>query len=152
MSEERRLAYVAITRAKEKLYVTSASERLLYGTTQYHRPSRFIKDEIPEHLKEKEAPARPAFGARPASPYRPHRETPPLSGEFSRPVAQASAPRPRVSAASVFAVGDRVQHLLFGKGEILSVRPMGGDTLYEIRFENGAVKKLMATYAKLKRE
>ena len=150
MSEERRLAYVAITRAKEKLYVTSASERLLYGTTQYHRASRFIKDEIPDELKEKEAPARPAFGARPAaSAYRPRREAEPLSGELSRPVSTAAAPRPRTGGTPAFAKGDRVRHLLFGTGEILDVRPMGGDTLYEIRFDNGAVKKLMATYAKL---
>ena len=55
----------------------------------------------------------------------------------------------RTGGTPAFAKGDRVRHLLFGTGEILDVRPMGGDTLYEIRFENGAVKKLMATYAKL---
>ena len=152
MSEERRLAYVAITRAKEKLYVTSASERLLYGTTQYHRPSRFIAEEIPTELKEKEEPARPAFGSHTAaSPYRPRKEAPALSSEFSRPAAATTAHRPRAGGIPSFAVGDRVRHLLFGTGEILSVRPMGGDTLYEIRFENGAVKKLMATYAKLQK-
>lgn len=149
MSEERRLAYVAITRAKEKLFVTSATERLMYGSTQYHRPSRFIAEEIPEELKEKTAPARPSFAPHaPASSFT-RREAPPAagSGEFSRRIAPASTTR-RASAAA-FGEGDRVKHLLFGLGTILSVRPMGADTLYEVRFDNGAVKKLMATYAKL---
>ncbi len=150
MSEERRLAYVAITRAKEKLFITSATERLMYGTTQYHRPSRFIAEEIPPSLKEKTAPERPAFAA-------PHSTVPPVrreatptagSGEFARRTA-ATAPLRRPSASAAFAAGDRVKHLLFGMGTVLSVRPMGGDTLYEIRFDNGTTKKLMATYAKL---
>ena len=150
MSEERRLAYVAITRAKEKLFVTSASERLLYGSTQYHRPSRFIAEEIPEHLKEKTSPARPAFGAerptfsggasRPAQVQH--------TGEFARRPSPAAQPKARTAS---FAAGDRVKHLLFGTGTVASVRPMGGDTLYEIRFDNGQVKKLMATYAKLQK-
>ena len=149
MSEERRLAYVAITRAKEKLFVTSASERLMYGSTQYHRPSRFIADEIPPHLKDKTAPARPAFtpGATTAPP---RREAPGSqgSGEFARR-ASIGTPPPKRTGASPFSAGDRVKHLIFGAGTVLSVRPMGADTLYEIRFDNGATKKLMATYAKL---
>ena len=149
MSEERRLAYVAITRAKEKLFVTSASERLMYGSTQYHRPSRFIAEEIPAALKEKTAPERPAFAqAAHTAPTR--REPTPIVGssEFARRTTVTTPPR-RPAAAPAFAAGDRVKHLLFGMGTILSVRPMGGDTLYEIRFDNGATKKLMATYAKL---
>ena len=154
MSEERRLAYVAITRAKEKLFVTSASERLLYGTTQYHRPSRFIADEVPDHLKEKTSPARPAFGAeRPAFSSPAHRPAPaPQNGEFARrPAASATASTASPRRSAAFAAGDRVKHLLFGTGTITAVRPMGGDTLYEIRFDNGQVKKLMATYAKLQK-
>ena len=151
MSEERRLAYVAITRAKEKLFVTSASERLLYGSTQYHRPSRFIAEEIPENLKEKTAPARPAFGAERAifSQGGATRPAPAQhTGEFARrPASTAATPR----RPAAFASGDRVKHLLFGAGTVTSVRPMGGDTLYEIRFDNGQTKKLMATYAKLQK-
>ena len=149
MSEERRLAYVAITRAKEKLFVTSATERLMYGSTQYHRPSRFIAEEIPPHLKDKTAPTRPAFASQASATTTQRRETPPTSGsnEFARSVTPSAAPRRPGTAA--FAAGDRVKHLLFGAGTVLSVRPMGADTLYEIRFDNGATKKLMATYAKL---
>jgi len=148
MSEERRLAYVAITRAKEKLFVTSATERLMYGATQYHRPSRFIAEEIPASLKEKTAPERPAFAA-PSSTSSPiRRETVPTvgSGEFAR---RTTVTQPRRPSAAAFTEGDRVKHLLFGLGTVLSVRPMGADTLYEIRFDNGTTKKLMATYAKL---
>ena len=149
MSEERRLAYVAITRAKEKLFVTSASERLMYGSTQYHRPSRFIADEIPPTLKEKTAPVRPSFGQTPGHTPPPRREVPSVgNSEFTRRAA-TGAPQAKRTGAAAFSTGDRVKHLLFGTGTVLSVRPMGADTLYEIRFDNGTVKKLMATYAKL---
>ena len=58
------------------------------------------------------------------------------------------APRP---AADRFAPGDRVRHMTFGNGEVLSVKPMGADVLYEIMFDKVGTKKLMATYAKLKK-
>ncbi|MBQ9735170.1 MAG: UvrD-helicase domain-containing protein [Clostridia bacterium] len=150
LSEERRLAYVAITRAKERLYVTHATERLLYGTTQHNRPSRFIAEEIPEHLKKSDRPVAPPPRTAPPA-YRP-RESAPLSKEFGR-ASTLTQPRPAASARAVaaFTVGDRVRHMIFGTGEITAVRPMGGDTLYEIRFDNGQIKKLMATYAKLTR-
>ena len=146
LAEERRLAYVAITRAKEKLFVTHAQERLLYGTTQRHRLSRFVADEIPAHLKEIDAPRRQGF----LSPFRPSQKSPALSNEMSRrPTVAAGTARAR--AASSFFVGDRVRHAIFGAGEIVAVRAMGGDTLYEVRFDSGETKKLMASYAKLAR-
>ncbi len=146
MSEERRLAYVAITRAKEKLFVTSATERLLYGSTQYHRPSRFIAEEIPPALKEKEGPVAPAF-PKTATTAPIHRDPTPFGGEFARRAFSASPAAKKSPAA--FLPGDKVKHPSFGVGEIISARPMGGDTLYEIRFGDGTVKKLMATYARL---
>ena len=146
LSEERRLAYVAVTRAKEKLYVTHARERMLYGTTQRHRASRFVAEEIPDSLKEAAAPRR----ASAPSPYRPAQKPVTLSGEMSRrPTVAANAPRGK--GGTVFAVGDRVRHAIFGTGEIVALRAMGADTLYEVRFDSGDVKKLMATYAKLTR-
>ena len=149
LSEERRLAYVAITRAKTKLFVTHAEERLLYGTTQYRRLSRFFDGELPSHLKEVGKAATPP--PRRTPDFRPKRE--PLSGEFERRAAVSASATPAYhkKAAPTFAVGDLVSHLTFGKGEILSVRPMGGDVLYEVRFEGGVTKKLMGTYAKLKK-
>ncbi len=149
LAEERRLAYVAITRAKQKLYVTYASERLMYGTTQYHKGSRFIMEEIPARLKEQDQPRRAE--PRVAQPTAPRRSAP-VSSEFTRRasiVTERATPSPKTAAR--FAAGDRVRHPMFGLGEITDVRPMGGDVLYEVRFENGTVKKLMATYAKLER-
>jgi DNA helicase-2/ATP-dependent DNA helicase PcrA len=120
---------------------------VLYGSTQYHRPSRFIAEEIPPALKEKEGPIAPAFPkSAPAAPLHKAPATP-YGGEFARR-AFSAAPAAKKSPTA-FQPGDKVKHLSFGMGEILSVRPMGGDTLYEIRFEGGTVKKLMATYAKL---
>ena len=67
-------------------------------------------------------------------------------------IAQPIFKRKPVDSGETFSAGDRVSHALFGKGEILSVRPMGTDTLYEVIFEKVGTKKLMATYAKLKKE
>jgi len=147
LSEERRLAYVAITRAKEKLFVTHARERLLYGSTQYHRLSRFIAEEIPDSLKENDKPKAPAF-----APYvKPAPKTPVFSGELNRrPGVSAQKPVAHTAPQSM-QPGERVCHTIFGNGEIISARPMGGDILYEVRFDDGVTKKLMATYAKLKK-
>lgn len=149
MSEERRLAYVAITRAKEKLYVTHARERLLYGSTQYHRLSRFIGEEIPPHLKNEDKKAAP-----PKAPsyQRPAPKAPTFENEFNRRPAVATAPKTAPKGApALLAVGTRVRHTLFGEGEISSVRPMGADVLYEVKFDSGETKKLMATFAKLQK-
>ena len=151
LGEERRLAYVAVTRAKEKIFVTHAKERMMYGRTAFNPLSRFIEKELPPELIEKElpprrtpvAPARPTYAARPQEPK---------TGEFYRkPTVTASAPPRPTASAAVFAAGDRVAHALFGQGTVTAVRPMGGDTLYEVTFDNGEKKKLMATYAKLSR-
>ena len=149
LEEERRLAYVAITRAKERLFITHANERLLYGTTQYRRLSRFFDIELPASLKEEGRAATPP--PRQPSGYRPKAE--PLSGEFGRraSVSATAAPAYHKKAVSLLAPGDRVKHISFGKGVIAAVRPMGGDALYEVRFDDGTIKKLMATYAKLEK-
>ncbi len=148
LGEERRLAYVAITRAKEKLYLSHTRERMMYGRTTCNPLSRFVKEELPPQLVEEEAPRRPAPAYRlperkPASPS--------LSGEFLRRPTSAPTPRGGTGALLRFAVGERVSHGIFGAGTVLSCRPMGGDVLYEVRFDDGTVKKLMATYAKLTR-
>ena len=155
MSEERRLAYVAITRAKEQLYITHARGRMMYGKTTYNQLSRFIKDEMPKNLIFEDSPRRSE-----RSPYgysgsvqttRPQN----YFSEIRRPVDLAPKKREKAGAAEYgvakFAPGTIVTHDMFGRGEILSSRDMGGDVLYEVRFENGQVKKLMATFAKLKK-
>ena len=164
MSEERRLAYVAITRAKEQLYITHARNRMMYGKTTYNQLSRFIKDELPKNLTFEDSP-RPKqrqiygyagyqggqFGYQQSA----YREEQNHLREFNRPVEITQKKREKTGAAEYgvekFTPGTRVRHDMFGSGEILSSRDMGGDVLYEVRFDNGQTKKLMATFAKLKR-
>ena len=162
MEEERRLAYVAITRAKSELYILHAKCRLLYGSTTYNPVSRFVS-EIPEALicEEREEGERAiggfssgsawggGTGVRTAVKQGPAslRNDITVGKAFTTPAAQ-SASR---AAAAAFSVGDRVLHPVFGEGVILSTRPMAADTLLEVAFDRMGTKKLMATYAKLKK-
>lgn len=170
MSEERRLAYVAITRAKQMLYITHASERMMYGKTTYNQLSRFVKDEMPKSLIFEDSPRRrekPAFagyhyGEGQQSFYRgggnnstAQRTRNDEFAEFRRPVEISTPKREKAGAAEYgitkFESGTRVRHDMFGEGTVLSSRDMGGDVLYEVKFDNGQIKKLMATFAKLKK-
>jgi DNA helicase-2/ATP-dependent DNA helicase PcrA len=157
MSEERRLAYVAITRAKEMLYITHARNRMMYGKTTYNQLSRFVKDELPKNLIFEDSPRRrqtdsyAGFGKQ--SVYQQEKNN--YFREFNRPVDIAPKKREKTGAAEYgvekISVGSRVRHDMFGEGIILSSRDMGGDVLYEVKFDNGQIKKLMATFAKLKK-
>lgn len=165
LSEERRLAYVAITRAKEQLYVTHTGERMLYGRTVSNPLSRFVRDEIPHELIERDKPRpsyRPAGASRQSygssgerSAYGGRASEAPLGGELSRRAAASGDGRTARGSSGFglvrFPDGTRVSHGVFGAGTVLSSRDMGGDILYEVRFDNGATKKLMATFARLTR-
>ena len=155
LSEERRLAYVAITRAKEKLFITYAKNRMMYGKTSYNMLSVFIRHEIPEELLEKQMPRRePPRGS--ASYFRPDRQrfegsvsprseirrTPDIFGTSKRTNAQSFG-------IEKIAPGTEVVHAVFGDGVIVSAKDMGGDVLYEVDFASCGKKKLMATFAKL---
>ena len=145
MEEERRLCYVAITRAKEKLILTSAHNRMIFGRTTANRVSRFVF-EIPEEHIRKSIPRNYGFqertreegffAPRPQRTYGVPRKTP-----AARPAA-APAPAEKKPPVS-YAVGDRVSHKAFGLGEIIKMTPMGGDFLVEIRFDAVGGKKLM---------
>ena len=158
MSEERRLAYVAITRAKEKLFITYAKSRMMYGKTTFGRLSSFIRDEVPKNLIEID---RPKTAPPRATSYQYYERRVPQSErqsytELKRPPEISQPKQRRAAGASEygiekFEIGTRVTHMVFGEGEILSSRDMGGDVLYEVKFDNGQVKKLMATFAKLKK-
>ena len=154
MEEERRLAYVAITRAKKELYLLRASVRLLFGQTRYNPPSRFLT-EIPESLLEQEEPQQSSYrpigsgygtGAGHIKTY--FSESKPV---FNTGREQPSRPIKKAAPVLRFAAGDRVFHESFHEGTILSVRPMGADVLYEIMFESVGIKKLMGSYAKLRK-
>ncbi len=144
MEEERRLCYVAITRAKRRLYVSCARQRMLFGRTTANRISRFV-DEIPEEHIKKNLPKGYGYREqRQENPYR--RKRPPEP----KPHAVAAPSAPKSAAQSpAFAVGDRVQHKAFGAGTLTKMTPMGGDYLIEIQFDQGGVKKLMLRAAAL---
>ena len=163
MEEERRLCYVAMTRAKEELYLTCASQRMLFGRTSANRPSRFI-GEIPEEYVEKsgrsylsepdDASGRwqeargfqrgsygsPWGGGAPRHAAAGEREARP-----ARRPAGGSAPvrRSAGTALPAFQRGDAVVHKAFGRGTVLNVQPMGGDALLEIAFDTVGTKRLM---------
>jgi DNA helicase-2/ATP-dependent DNA helicase PcrA len=158
MSEERRLAYVAITRAKDMLYISYAKERMMYGRTLYCRLSSFIREELPVELTAREIPKREP--PRSTGYYNPCRDNAPkatswISSELSRRPAIGNISEKKRGAEKFgiekFSAGDRVMHAMFGEGTIVSSRDMGGDVLYEVSFDNGQTKKLMATFAKLKK-
>ena len=149
IEEERRLAYVAITRAKESLYITTTRSRLQYGRTQYNPPSRFI-EEIPPKLmvSEKAAGAEKKASYEITSANKVYYRKPEGVGDTITVTQKVAAAR-KQPPKEILSPGDRVRHMVFGEGEILSVKPMGGDVLYEVMFEKVGTKKLMGTYAKL---
>lgn len=150
VEEERRLAYVAITRAKEELYIFHAESRMIFGMTNRNRVSRFV-EEIPEtlveHTRSRDYSARPvsmpSFGG--AKPF----------GEApkTKSVAEAGGftPKPRVkpAPAGTYRVGDTVLHKAFGTGLIVSATPVANDTLLEVAFDKVGTKKLFANFARL---
>ena len=170
MEEERRLCYVALTRAKQRLYLTCAGRRMLFGRTSANRPSRFT-GEIPAELLEQSGRGwqdranawrsydfdqRPRVSSYPRDEGRQRPEPPrpagwytPREGNFA-PRERAAAPRPgytrpAASAAPLpgYAKGDQVEHRAFGQGLVLSVQKMGGDVLLEIAFDKVGTKRLL---------
>ena len=145
LEEERRLAYVGITRAKEKLYLVNAQQRMLYGTTNRNMASRFLR-EIPMTVTEDVSTKTykvPATGKSKIT----HTAS---SSIGARKFGQAgnSAAKPTAD----YKVGDTVLHKSFGTGTILSLQPMGGDILMEIAFDKAGTKKMMANFARLEKK
>ena len=143
MEEERRLCYVAITRAKQKLTISYARQRMLYGKTSASMPSRFLK-EIPDKLKIKKG------GYHPRNDYSSY-ETQSFRGfenYYSAPKnSYISTPAKPVTPMLELNKGDMVEHKAFGRGLVLSVMKMSGDALLEIAFDKIGTKKLMAKTA-----
>jgi DNA helicase-2/ATP-dependent DNA helicase PcrA len=145
LEEERRLAYVAITRAKDRLFMVHARERLFYGKTMYNPVSRFI-EEIDAEFKNEDVPKEKP---KPKTEFGEKTRKIRISDElFSRSAVAASVGKTSVSGVT-FRPGDRVKHLMFGEGTVLSAKKMGADIWYEIAFDKVGTKNLMATYAKL---
>lgn len=150
LEEERRLAYVALTRAKERIYITHVTERVMYGKTQRNPLTRFIR-EIPEELLDTEQqevkPDRTEINTYESSKKKKVK----ISDEFFRK-SDLSSNVGRTVSYDRFTEGDAVSHITFGRGVVMSVKEMGADILYEVAFDSVGTKKLMATYAKLRRE
>ena len=142
MEEERRLCYVAITRAMRRLHIVCAQHRMIFGRTTANRVSRFV-DEIPEeHIEKKNVPK--GYG------YHNRREESAVSYHAPKtPSYRVAAPAKPAApkAAPAFSVGDHVTHKAFGPGVLVKMTPMGGDHLIEVQFEKAGNKKLMLRVA-----
>jgi Superfamily I DNA and RNA helicases len=146
LEEERRLAYVAVTRAKQKLFIIHCHSRMLYGRTDSNRRSRFI-DEIPDELYISEdswLDRIPVSASPKGKSYLPS-----IGKEVPSPQSIPKAP-PKKEPVAIYRTGDTVIHPTFGEGLIISTVPMSGDMLYEIAFEKVGTKKIMGNYARLK--
>lgn len=140
MEEERRLAYVGITRARKKLCLTAAATRMMFGQTGRNLPSRFLR-EIPEELTK----------------FTDETVTTRSCGFNNKPITekvfnQGFTKAQQGEAHETFAPGDIVTHKTFGKGMVLKADPMSGDCLLEIAFDKVGTKKLMANFARLTKE
>ena len=142
IEEERRLCYVAMTRAKEYLCITQTDHRNLYGKTVTSRPSRFYQEIPMEYIED-------VSGIR--------RKTVSFAQKFERSFKKFERAIPKTEPAAApaagksFSAGDIVEHRKFGKGIILSVQEFGKDAILEIQFDSIGHKRLMAAFAKLKK-
>ena len=145
IEEERRLAYVAITRAKRLLYISCAKQRLLYGQTMRNKVSRFVL-EIPKDDMEYNDHTRTASSASAGKAVRQRPEG--YLQSAARHTAQTKTAASAASAAS-YAIGERVSHKIFGEGTVISATKTGNDCLLEISFDKVGTKKIMANFAKI---
>ncbi len=149
MEEERRLAYVAITRAKKKLYLTNARQRMIFGQTQHNVTSRFMR-EVGSELIEKHDNAAAMKNSLPKDDKTVtavHSAT--LQQQLARNKMHAGSSAAKESVT--YTAGEKVLHNVFGEGTILSVKPMSNDSMLEIAFDKVGTKKIMANFAKLKK-
>lgn len=147
LEEERRLCYVGMTRARERLYLTDTFSRTLFGSTTYNSPSRFMS-EIPRELigecNERPQKKEPFVVKEKAA-----KATAPLLFRGGRPIALDDIGSKRTPQS--FSVGETVEHKRFGVGKIVSVKKEKEDLLLEIQFEATGMKRLMASLANLRK-
>ena len=150
LEEERRLMYVAITRARKRLYLSHAQTRMLHGQTRYHIKSRFL-EELPEEALKWITPKRSAFANIPASVSGAGGARPAWENSGIYPNFDAAAPLParKVEPAHGIAAGQQVFHNKFGEGKVLSVQGEGDDARAQVSFARHGVKWLALAVAKL---
>lgn len=163
LEEERRLAYVGITRAKKKLYLISSLQRMLYGQTSRNMPSRFLREIPSSVIDDQSVVARRSTGfttPRTAYANASRNELGHSSHNKIGSYTQSSSSAHKFGQAGNaaqknnidFKVGDTVCHKSFGTGTVLTVTPMGGDMLLEVAFDKAGTKKMMANYARLEKK
>lgn len=163
LEEERRLAYVGITRAKKKLYLISSQQRMLYGQTSRNMPSRFLREIPSSVIDDQSVVARRSTGfttPRTAYANASRNELGHSSHNKIGSYTQSSSSAHKFGQAGNaaqknnidFKVGDTVCHKSFGTGTVLTVTPMGGDMLLEVAFDKAGTKKMMANYARLEKK
>lgn len=149
LNEERRLAYVGITRAKEKLYITKAKSRMLMGHTSYNKVSRFV-NEIPPELLNYTCEKKTFASTNGFSASSSHISI----GAGSKFIPNKSFntfTKPAVKSGTVYKKGDCVFHKVFGKGMIMKTEKMGNDTMLEVAFDKAGTKTLMANFSKMEK-
>lgn len=163
LEEERRLAYVGITRAKKKLYLISSQQRMLYGQTSRNMPSRFLREIPSSVIDDQSVVARRSTGfttPRTAYANASRNELGHSSHNKIGSYTQSSSSAHKFGQAGNaaqknninFKVGDTVCHKSFGTGTVLTITPMGGDMLLEVAFDKAGTKKMMANYARLEKK
>lgn len=163
LEEERRLAYVGITRAKKKLYLISSQQRMLYGQTSRNMPSRFLREIPSSVIDDQSVVARRSTGfttPRTAYANASRNELGHSSRNKIGSYTQSSSSAHKFGQAGNaaqknnidFKVGDTVCHKSFGTGTVLTITPMGGDMLLEVAFDKAGTKKMMANYARLEKK
>ena len=163
LEEERRLAYVGITRAKKKLYLISSQQRMLYGQTSRNMPSRFLREIPSSVIDDQSVVARRSTGfttPRTAHANASRNELGHSSHNKIGSYTQSSSSAHKFGQAGNaaqknnidFKVGDTVCHKSFGTGTVLTITPMGGDMLLEVAFDKAGTKKMMANYARLEKK
>lgn len=163
LEEERRLAYVGITRAKKKLYLISSQQRMLYGQTSRNMPSRFLREIPSSVIDDQSVVARRSTGfttPRTAYANASRNELGHSSHNKIGTYTQSSSSAHKFGQAGNaaqknnidFKIGDTVSHKSFGTGTVLTITPMGGDMLLEVAFDKAGTKKMMANYARLEKK
>lgn len=149
LNEERRLAYVGITRAKEKLYITKAKSRMLMGHTSYNKVSRFV-NEIPPELLNYTGEKKTFASTNGFSASSSHISIG-AGSKFTPNKSFNTFTKPAVKSGTVYKKGDCVFHKVFGKGMIMKTERMGNDTMLEVAFDKAGTKTLMANFSKMEK-
>jgi DNA helicase II / ATP-dependent DNA helicase PcrA len=147
IEEERRLCYVGITRAMKELTLTCARVRMIRGENQYNNISRFIREIPPELLGKKSVvPPAPKVQAPPKdTPYQKAKEA------FKTKTFDPNQFKVVKADSLDYTVGDRVSHIKFGQGTVLEIADGGRDFEVKVEFDNYGVKRMFASFAKLKK-